>query len=98
MFYSHFLVRCFVLSASKEDLADGGGMSLDLQTTIKQVNILQFRCSQGNTEREYLSKNKPESFMLTTELAIWNSFGMSVGYLSTNNIIPEFHLAFFRIN
>lgn len=36
--------------------------------------------------------------MLTTELAIWNSFGISLSYLGTNNIIPEIHLAFFRIN
>lgn len=98
MLYSHFLVCYFFLSASKEDLEGEGGKSLDLQTTIRQVNILQFSCSQGNIERVYLRKNKPESPRLITELAISNSSGVSPSYLSTNNIIPGTHLALFRIN
>lgn len=64
-----------------------GGKSLDLQTTIRQVNILQFSCSQGNIERVYLRKNKPESPVLITHLAISDSSGASPGYLSTINTI-----------
>lgn len=91
----------FFLSAFKEDLegeGEAGRKSLDLQTTIRQVNILQFHCSQENTERKYLRKNKPESLMLITELAISNSSGVSPSYLNTNNITAKTHLALFRIN
>lgn len=64
-----------------------GEKSLDLQTTIRQVNILQFSCSRGNTERVYLRKNKPEPPALITQLAISNSSGVSPSYLSTNNTV-----------
>lgn len=92
-------MQFFFLSAFKEDLEGGAGRkSLDLQTTIRQVNILQLHRSQGNTERMYLRKNKPESPRLITELAISNSSGMSPSYLNTNNIIAKIHLALFRNN
>lgn len=63
-----------------EDLERGGGeKSLDLQTAIRQVNILQFSCSRGNIERVRLRKNKLEPPALVTQRAILNSSSVSPG-------------------
>lgn len=79
-FTAAYLYAIFCLSASTEDLEWGGGeKGLDLQTAIRQVNILQFSCSRGNIERVCLRKNKPEPPVLVTQRAISNSSGVSPG-------------------